>query len=294
MEGLIKEGKIRESDGLTDDPRYWEQIKILCDIRRIEPRAYPYTYLIGEKKNELIFITSWGWCLDGATSDDYATFKQPIEFSRVDANIAAMEKTVFQTDKSFCSPEDPGCLPDIYTDQYGSWVSAYAPIKNSKGETVAGLGVDFTAIYVNQVQKNVLEKIYLAFAVTYIILLALVYFVAQVLTRPMVGLTRAAQRIGDGDYEVGLKHLEDLDLSEKYPDEIGTMERVFRSMVDKVYKREQVLRQQVQELKIEIDQAKRQKQVGEIVESEFFQELRAKAQKMRQQQSGDKPAETQK
>ncbi len=288
MEGLIKDGAIRESDGLTDDPRYWEQIKILCDIRRIEPRAYPYTYIIGEKKNELIFITSWGWCLEGATSNDYATFKQPIEFSRIDANVAAMTETVFQTKSGYCSPVDPSCIPDIYSDPYGSWVSAYAPIKNSSGETVAGLGVDFTASYVNQVQQDVLRKIYIAFAITYVILLSLVYFVAQILTRPMIGLTRAAGQIGEGNYEDGLQSLGELTHSARFPDETETMDRVFRSMVDKVYKREQILRQQVHELKIEIDQAKRQKQVGEIVESEFFQELRTKARKMREQQSEGK------
>jgi methyl-accepting chemotaxis protein len=286
---------IRPSDGLTDDPRYWNQIKILCDIRRIEPRAYPYTYIIGEKKNELIFITSWGWCLEGATSDDYATFKQPIEFSRIDANIAAMKETVFQTDTGYCSPVDPACTPDIYPDQYGEWVSAYAPIKNSQGQTVAGLGVDFTASYVNQVQQDVLKKIYVAFAITYIILLALVYFVAQILTRPMIGLTRAADQIAEGNYEVGLQHLGEVNHSTRFPDETETMDRVFRSMVDKVYKREQNLRQQVRELKIEIDQAKRQKQVGEIVDSEFFQELQTKARKMREQQAEiQKPADADK
>ena len=284
LEALIKEGAVRQSDGLTDDLRYWEQVKILCDIRRVEPRASPYTYIKGENENELIFITSWGWCLNDATSDDFVTFKQAVEFSRIDANLAAFDGVVFQTNESYCSPDDPNCLPDIYTDQYGSWVSAYAPIRNSKGETVAGLGVDFAASYVKQVQDDVLRKIYVAFAITYVILLTLVYFVAQILTRPMVGLTRAAGQIGEGNYEVGLKYLEEVDISENYPDEIGKMENVFRGMVDKVYKREQNLRQQVQELKIEIDQAKRQKQVGEIVESEFFQELRVKAQKMRQQQ----------
>ena len=73
-------------------------------------------------------------------------------------------------------------------------------------------------------------------------------------------------------------------LSDKYPDEIETMQGVFKGMVDKVYKREEVLRQQLRDLKIEIDQSKRQKQVSEIVDSEFFQDLRTKAQKMRDQQ----------
>ncbi len=49
------------------------------------------------------------------------------------------------------------------------------------------------------------------------------------------------------------------------------------------YIREQTLHQQIQQLKIEIDEVKRQKQVSEIVETDFFQSLTEKAQKMREQ-----------
>jgi cell division protein FtsL len=41
------------------------------------------------------------------------------------------------------------------------------------------------------------------------------------------------------------------------------------------------LRQQVQELRVEIDQTKRAEQVSEIVESEYFQDLAARAKTLR-------------
>ncbi len=52
------------------------------------------------------------------------------------------------------------------------------------------------------------------------------------------------------------------------------------------YIREQSLRAEVAQLRIEIDQAKRQKQVGEIVESEFFRDLKSKVQNIRGRQKG--------
>jgi hypothetical protein len=58
-------------------------------------------------------------------------------------------------------------------------------------------------------------------------------------------------------------------------------------MADKVYQREQTLRRQVEALKIEIDETKRQKQVSEIAETDFFRELQAKARKMRSRQKSD-------
>lgn len=282
MEGLIKEGTKR-ADGLTDDPRYWDQVKVLCEIKRVEPRASLYTYIKSDKPNEIIFITSWGACLSNPDWSQFAKFRESYDVN-VGPNLAGLEQVVFQTKDGWCVFEDPSCTPFIYGDKFGSWVSAYAPIKNSNGETVAALGIDFTATYVREVQQQILNKIYLAFSVTYIILLLLVYFVSQILTRPMVGLTRAAEQIGDGNYEVGLKYLTELNLSNKKShDEIGTMERVFRGMIDKVYQREQTLRKQVEELKIVIDENKKNKQVEDIVDSEFFQELKIKAQKMRSQ-----------
>ncbi len=255
----------------------------MCEIRRVEPRASPYTYIAGEQPGEIIFIASWGACLPDPDWNNFVKFRVPYN-SNTGPNLAGLDQVVFQTDSGWCTYDDPTCVPEIYGDKFGSWVSAYAPITNSKGETVGALGIDFTSTYVNQVQEQILRSIYVAFSITYIILVIMVYFVAQFLTRPMVGLTRAAEQIGEGNYETGLKYLSELGLSDKYPDEIEKMQGVFRGMIDKVYKREEVLRQQVRDLKIEIDQTKRNKQVNEIVESEFFQDLRTKAQKMRDQQ----------
>lgn len=51
------------------------------------------------------------------------------------------------------------------------------------------------------------------------------------------------------------------------------------------YIREQSLKQQIQQLRIEVDEAKRQKQVSEIVDTDFFQDLQAKAREIRSRRS---------
>lgn len=55
------------------------------------------------------------------------------------------------------------------------------------------------------------------------------------------------------------------------------------------YLREQSLQQQIQQLKIEIDQVKRQKQVSEIVETDFFQGIQARARSIRERKRQSKP-----
>ncbi len=52
-------------------------------------------------------------------------------------------------------------------------------------------------------------------------------------------------------------------------------------MVLKVKGREEALKSQVKVLKIEIDEARKHKEVSEIVNSDFFQDLQAKALVMR-------------
>ncbi len=74
-------------------------------------------------------------------------------------------------------------------------------------------------------------------------------------------------------------------------DELGQLAQVFRRMTREVYARVQSLKQQVDELRIEIDVIKRQKQVKEIVESDIFQDIQDKARKMRKRH-GDEDDDT--
>jgi regulator of replication initiation timing len=59
------------------------------------------------------------------------------------------------------------------------------------------------------------------------------------------------------------------------------MANTFSVMIEKVSTREQTLRQQVQELKIEINEVKRKAQVDEIVETDFFRNLKVKTDHLR-------------
>lgn len=64
-------------------------------------------------------------------------------------------------------------------------------------------------------------------------------------------------------------------------DALGHLAQVFQRMAAEVYGREQRLQQQIRQLKIEVDQEKRSRQVAEITETDFFQQLERKADTMR-------------
>jgi GAF domain-containing protein len=65
-------------------------------------------------------------------------------------------------------------------------------------------------------------------------------------------------------------------------DALGHLARVFQRMAREVRAREARLRQEVEELRIEIDQTKKSRQVAEITESDFFLDLEAKARSLRE------------
>jgi CheY-like chemotaxis protein len=64
-------------------------------------------------------------------------------------------------------------------------------------------------------------------------------------------------------------------------DALGQLARVFRRMAREVTAREQALKQEVRELRIEIDEGRAATQVAEITESDYFQELQRKTQELR-------------
>jgi hypothetical protein len=52
-------------------------------------------------------------------------------------------------------------------------------------------------------------------------------------------------------------------------------------MAREVYAREQRLKEQVRELRIEIDETKKAREVAEITETEYFQQLQHRAKQLR-------------
>lgn len=100
----------------------------------------------------------------------------------------------------------------------------------------------------------------------------------RAIARPILTITDAAAAIEAENFQAAT-----LNPVTARTDELGQLARVFQTMAREVYLRAEDLKQQVQELKIEIDEVKRQKQVKEIVDTDFFQDLRQKARQARQQ-----------
>jgi HAMP domain-containing protein len=260
---LAQEGQPNEA-GFSDDLRFINQLDWLDVVHSIEPRAWPYIYIPGSEEGEIIYVVDLFARYDPSRATSFLKHKISKGFSLKGLN----ELTIRTVDGKF----------DTYQDEYGAWVSAYTPIFGEGGEIIGAMGMDFEASYVNQVRQDILNTLFFAFCVTYLVLFSLVFLLSRALTNPIRRLTRVVEKIGEGNYDQKMLPVN----TARLQDEIGTLTEVFGVMAAKVYQREQLLRQQVAQLKIEIDDAKRQNQVSEIVDTDFFRDLQSKAKKMRE------------
>jgi GAF domain-containing protein len=89
-------------------------------------------------------------------------------------------------------------------------------------------------------------------------------------------VTTAASAVESGAFRA-----ESLDQVGRRTDALGQLARVFQGMAKEVAAREQRLRREVQQLKIEIDEARAERQVEEITESEYFRRLQQKVDELR-------------
>jgi methyl-accepting chemotaxis protein len=257
-----------DGSGFPDDQRFQNQLDWLDTVHKIEPRAWLYTYRAGSGEGEMIFLV-----------DLYARYEpnRAAKYKESYISKGGMAKGV----SAFTYRLDSNGKFNTYADKWGEWVSAYMPITNKKGEQVAAIGVDFRADYVNEVRQSIRSSALLGFAISYIIVILLVTYISRMFTRPIADLTRISQRISDGDYELDLSKLG----SGLISDEIVKLKDVFSIMVNKIYQREKSLRIQVEKLKIEIDETRQKFQVNEIVDTDFFRDLRSKAGQLRKRRS---------
>ena len=89
-------------------------------------------------------------------------------------------------------------------------------------------------------------------------------------------LTAAAAAVEAASFEPGT-----LDDVAARPDAVGQLARVFQRMAREVRAREERLQRQVHELRIEVDEAKRAREVAAITETDYFRNLQEQARQFR-------------
>lgn len=219
------------AEGFSDDTRFQNQLHWLDTIHKTEPQAWFYLFVFGDSKtnrrigesrvdpgeNEIIYLVDL-WVKYDKRKASY--FLEPdIPNPRAQKVMKNKEIVIY---------------PKIYKDKWGDWLSATAPLFDSSGNVVAMLGLDIEATYVAQVQQRIWNRILMAFAVVYIILIWLVYNLSGRLTRQLIILSKLVKSASDGNYRVSLSP----DVNVFFPDELNYLSSKFKMMISKIGTRE--------------------------------------------------------
>ena len=115
---------------------------------------------------------------------------------------------------------------DIYRNEHGVWITAFAPIKDAAGKTVAALDVDFRAgVYLAEL-ATIRRRLYLHSLAAAVLALAAGILLARHITRPVGQLSALARGVVEGDLSTRV-HIH-------ARDEIGMLGNVFYLMVDRL------------------------------------------------------------
>ena len=102
--------------------------------------------------------------------------------------------------------------------------------------------------------------------------------VARQIMEPLDVLSEQAEAIANDDLSIDLEPLQKLKAQNN---ELAAFARILEKTAKEVVSRTKAMKAEIKTLKVEIDQQKKEKQVKEIIETDFFKELELKAKTLR-------------
>lgn len=119
-----------------------------------------------------------------------------------------------------------GLASDLYTNEWGAWITAFAPIRDHSGAVVAALEVNYRAdVYLRELEE-IRHRLYWQALAGAVLALGAGLVVARRITRPVSQLTRQARAVVEGDFSTPARIVA--------RDEIGLLGNVFHLMVDRL------------------------------------------------------------
>ncbi|CAM4050949.1 ATP-binding protein [Mesobacillus thioparans] len=122
---------------------------------------------------------------------------------------------------------------DIFSDQYGSWVSSFAPILDNDGNVVAVLGIDAKATIIRQNQMEILFLLIVQMAAILVAVYIILNWGLKKVMKPMDDLFYGIKEISSGNFSVHLPVRDQSELSilsEKFNEMAAQLSQLFKSV----------------------------------------------------------------
>jgi len=94
----------------------------------------------------------------------------------------------------------------VTSDKWGQWISGYAPVRNETGNSVAVLGVDYSAEFIFQARWKIVQSLLLCDAILLPFLILLGYLLSRRISRPFALLAQGMDHVIHGDINYQLPY----------------------------------------------------------------------------------------
>lgn len=170
--GDLHEELHKKSDENT--AAYKEIKKYLQSVQKEAGLTYIYTM---RKEGEKIYFV-----VDAATGEDMSHIGDEYE-------LQSEMLTAYEGKKTFTK--------EMYTDEWGTFKTGYAPIRDAQGKVVAILGIDISAENVLKQEKELLINIAIGALIGLVIALIFSIFLGNSLTKPTVTILKVIKEMAD-------------------------------------------------------------------------------------------------
>ena len=142
-----------------------------------------FVYTMRKNTQGIYFVVDANLPSDEGVSDFGQIYEEPS--STLEDNFDSINQTIIE--------------PDFYTDEYGTFLSAYAPIYTSTGERAGVLGIDIAANNVRAKERQFLNRSLIVFFASLPIIALLGYLLGRQLATPLAKLTLTVLKIAEGN-----------------------------------------------------------------------------------------------
>lgn len=143
---------------------------------------------------------------------------------------------------------EPVVESEFYQDQWGTFLSAYAPILTADGQLDGVLGVDISVDKVNAMSRELLWRMALSFGIITLAMIPGILFFARGMVRPIKDCVAFTDHLAQGDFsrEVPEK-------MRRRGDELGDLARSYQTMIGNTRELIQSLNSGIQTVSASVD-----------------------------------------
>ena len=190
-----------------DSDEYLQEVTKLRKIQNSMNITYVYTFRMNGEKIEFV--------LDADDSEEQASIGEEYDYLEEEMEIA------------FNGTPSVGKEP--YTDDFGTFLSAYAPILNSNGDVVGIVGADIDASEIGKMRVHFLVISIILMLVFSVLVILAIYIITKKIVKPVIVLTdkmiETAEVGGDLTKRINIKS----------NDEIGRLTEAFNQLMNTIH-----------------------------------------------------------